>query len=238
MKLLADCGNQYIKWRFGEQRGRFLSSPRELRHNLESHWGCLRAVDEICAANVAGPEVESAIAEFAFSHWGAATRFIASSQHAAGVSNGYADPGQLGADRWAAIVAAWHHTRQATVAVDCGTAITVDAVKECGEFVGGSIMPGFAMSTIALIQNSSNINSSMDGRASIPGRSTAEAVRGGTLIATIAGVDELVGRYRQITGSDGSLIATGADAALLNEHSRYQFELIAELVLDGIEILC
>src|SRR5690606_11778764 len=53
----------------------------------------------------------------------------------------YADPNELGTDRWLAALAAFA-AHGAAVVVQCGTAITADAVDASGRFLGGAIAPG------------------------------------------------------------------------------------------------
>src|ERR1700730_939942 len=54
--------------------------------------------------------------------------------------NGYRDPGQLGADRWYAMIAARQSfPGQPLVVVCAGTATTVDSVDAAGRFLGGAI---------------------------------------------------------------------------------------------------
>ncbi len=60
------------------------------------------------------------------------------------------DLGQLGLDRVANAVAAFHFYGGPTCVVDIGTAITVDAVTHDGRFLGGVIAPGLDMAAEAL----------------------------------------------------------------------------------------
>ena len=68
--------------------------------------------------------------------------FIGAREKQCGVRNGYAKPAQLGSDRWAALIAAWHLVQRKCLVVDSGTATTIDTLSGQGEFVGGLILPG------------------------------------------------------------------------------------------------
>ncbi len=239
MRLVADCGNRNIKWRLNQRRGSFASTPHGIRKRLESHWGHIESVDALGAVSVAGPEIEQTISDFAAERWSVEARFVRPTERACGVVNGYIRPVQLGADRWAAVIAAWHRCGgRALVVADCGTAITVDAVNNQGEYIGGSIIPGFAMARIALSRNTREIGEAAGDDALLPGRSTPQAVGGGTAIATAAGTDELVSRYLGLAGTDAQLFLTGGDAEMLARFTRHRFDTAADLVLDGVALLC
>ena len=61
--------------------------------------------------------------------WGVEARLVRVEPRRFDVTCGYRDPGQLGVDRWLALVAARAFHSGAVCVVDCGTAITVDALS-------------------------------------------------------------------------------------------------------------
>ena len=61
----------------------------------------------------------------------------------------YDTPDTLGVDRLLGAFAAWSELRSPLVVVDCGSATTVDAVRD-GAFLGGFIAPGPAALAQAL----------------------------------------------------------------------------------------
>ena len=64
-----------------------------------------------------------------------------------GVGIDYRKPKTIGPDRLANAVAARHHFGAPVVAVDFGTAVTLDVVDPTGNFIGGIIAPGLAAMT-------------------------------------------------------------------------------------------
>src|SRR2546428_6234132 len=54
-------------------------------------------------------------------------------------------PEETGIDRVLNVAAAYEQIGKACVVVDAGTAVTVDACNDAGEFLGGAIAPGVAM---------------------------------------------------------------------------------------------
>jgi type III pantothenate kinase len=73
---------------------------------------------------------------------GVVTDRVRSAAASAGIENGYSDPLQLGADRFAAHIAAHREGACNQLVVLAGTALTVDVVDASGRFHGGTISPG------------------------------------------------------------------------------------------------
>src|SRR5438270_4603763 len=69
----------------------------------------------------------------------------------------YDNPREVGADRIVNAVAAYEKWPQGLVIVDFGTATTFDAVTANGEYLGGAIAPGIAISMDALVTRASKL---------------------------------------------------------------------------------
>ena len=67
------------------------------------------------------------------------------------------DPKEVGADRIANAVAAYDLYGGPCIVVDFGTATTVDATSERGEYLGGAIMPGIEVSMAALFERAARL---------------------------------------------------------------------------------
>ncbi len=143
MKLLIDAGNTRIKWVLSDGRdwrhadALPVEQAGELLHRLAG----LQDIRQAWVSNVAGEEVAQQIRD-ACAGLPAQSRFIVAREAQCGVFNGYSSPAQLGSDRWAALIAAWHLVRRTCLVVNSGTATTIDALSARGEFVGGLILPG------------------------------------------------------------------------------------------------
>ena len=97
------------------------------------------------------------------------------------MTNAYLAPGDLGADRWVAMIAAHHQVEGAVCVFDCGTAITVDLVAASGEHRGGLILPGIDMLVETLQVNTAGIRLPDEATLTdLLGRGTREGVTGGT----------------------------------------------------------
>ncbi len=74
--------------------------------------------------------------------WGLPVIWLQTSASAAGLTNAYPVPENLGVDRWAAMAGAYSLQQQDLVIADFGTATTIDAVNANGQHMGGWIAPG------------------------------------------------------------------------------------------------
>src|SRR4051794_2109068 len=83
--------------------------------------------------------------------------WINAAAYQCGVRNYYEEASQLGSDRWAALIAAWQQQRQGCLVVDAGTATTIDALSDTGEFLGGIITPGVDLMQKALMENAGSL---------------------------------------------------------------------------------
>lgn len=149
------------------------------------------------------------------------------------------EPSLVGMDRLCAAVAA--HGRagdRPCVVVDAGTAITIDGVSRDGSFVGGSIFVGLRGAFDQLSQSTDalprlEIPSAAD-RLSPFGKSTAEAIRSGTILSTAGGISKIVGDMQRELGKAALVLVTGGSARLLGPWLDFEFLWVEHLVLDGI----
>jgi type III pantothenate kinase len=144
--LAIDAGNTRIKWGAHDGRGWAATGAIATADSARAGdaWSSLPHIDGAIASNVAGPGVARDLAA-ACGARGVTLRVIESQAVQAGVVSGYRDPAQLGADRWAALVAAHAAGGGHKLVVNAGTALTVDALTGEGRFLGGLIVPGPAL---------------------------------------------------------------------------------------------
>lgn len=136
MLLLIDAGNTRIKWAltdFSAVPGHWLASGAVTHaqlDSLEAAWHGL-AVSKALLSNVAGAAIGARLRAML----PVAPHDFRSTPQLAGVRNGYREPGQLGADRFAAAIGAHALAPgQAVIVANCGTATTIDAVTADGVF--------------------------------------------------------------------------------------------------------
>ena len=156
----------------------------------------------------------------------------------------YETPHTLGADRLAAAAAAWtEHGAAATpprsvVALDAGTALTLDVVRADGVFLGGSIGPGPGLLMRALHAGTAQLP---DVPLTLPdrpiGRSTREAIQVGVMGGFLESTRGLLRRLAPALGDAPFVVATGGWGALLAEHLADVHRYDPYLVLRGVRAL-
>ena len=105
--------------------------------------------------------------------------FARSTASACGVTNSYRQPRRLGVDRWVAMIGAWSEFESSCLVVDAGTAVTIDAIDDTGQHLGGQILPGVALMARALASNTSDIPDTSRRSARGEGHSPALVLTGG-----------------------------------------------------------
>ena len=181
--LLADVGNSRIKWVVDADgrwrvRGQMDHGKIGWAELAQQQWGGLPRPARVLIVSVAGPAVRAALTEWVWQAWGIVAEFVFSTPQACGVRNAYAEPARLGADRWVAMIAARDLARQACYVVDCGTALTLDALAADGQHRGGLIVPGIRLMRQALYRDTRQIPAE-EGEPHLFGQSTRNAVWGG-----------------------------------------------------------
>ena len=237
MILFADIGNQYFKWSLGDSNGAFKSELSDLEEHFKHQFTDVTDVTDAYFVCVAQREVAERFGYLVEAKWNFSPKEVVPVAEQCGVKNRYKEINQLGADRWAAVVGAWNITQGATIVIDCGTAVTVDALTADGEFIGGSIMPGIQLSHESLHRRAPGIMETPRLAPTIPAQSTEQAVSSGVVHGVVGGIEELLKRYRIITGELTRVIITGGDAELVMEHSSENYEYVFDLVFRGLALI-
>jgi type III pantothenate kinase len=150
------------------------------------------------------------------------------------------NPKEVGADRLVNGIAAWRLHKTKLVVIDFGTAITFDCVTEQCAYLGGSILPGIAISLEALAHKTAKLPhiDVSDAPSQIIGRSTVEAMKSGILYGYGAMIDGLVAgiRSEMVEKPDEpfKVIATGGMAKLIAPFSQSIEVIESKLTLQGL----
>lgn len=126
------------------------------------------------------------------------------------------DTSTLGMDRIANAAAAHALTDRAVVVVDCGTAITLEAVDATGLFMGGAILPGRMLMRRSLAAYTAQLPllPLQSQRPAALGRSTREAMEAGMDLGAVGAVQYLLEQCRMEMGVENMYCwAVGGDAA-------------------------
>lgn len=221
--LLLDVGNTRIKWGVSEdgeiRRTGHISQQRIRDGGLQVLTTKLpRQVDDVFVSNVAGTTFATRLSGVVGAHCDRDVRFARSERRGWGVTNSYTQPRRMGVDRWVAIVGAWAEVQGTCLVVDAGTAITIDAIDDEGQHLGGQIIPGVATMATALAKATSEIPAvrPAPARSDIDlgmfGRNTAAAVREGAQNAVAGAVDRAI-RTLQSNAYEPVVVLTGGDSS-------------------------
>ena len=242
MIFLLDIGNSRIKW--AQLRGTVLEFGESLVNTgladdtVFEEWRSLEQPLRVVGSCVAENAVATAVVHWIRQAWGIETQWLGVSRQQGGVVNGYDDPGQLGIDRWMAVVAARQLTSRAAIVIDCGTAINIEALSSKGHYMGGAIMPGMTMSLSSLGGKTAKIGDIRLGNALAFGTSTAESVSIGVLQSTLAGIEAICDRFQRRLGTDVEYFITGGDARWIKDYLNIPVRYEKALVLRGVAAVC
>ena len=105
------------------------------------------------------------------------------------------------------------------IAVDFGTATTIDVVAADGAYVGSAIAPGIVTAAEALVEKAAKLPHVEFARPRrVIGTNTVEAMQAGIVLGAAGQVEALVRRAREEIGAPGApVVATGALAGLMAE---------------------
>lgn len=242
MILVADVGNSRCKWaqlEGGTLRGHG-SVPyvaATLAATLDEHWHALGRPEQVVACSVGGREVAQVLSSWVGSVWGVECRLVKPMAAGYGVTNAYVEPATLGADRWAALVAARRRFRKPSCIVDCGTAITLDVLARDGRHLGGLIVPGIGLMRRSLVENTKEIGQITSTNVSLLARSTGDAVTAGTLYAAVALIDRVLNDVAAELRAGLVCVLTGGDAGTVRPLLARETLLEPDFVLQGLAVI-
>ncbi len=149
----------------------------------------------------------------------------------------YDNPKEVGADRIANAVGAYDLFGGPCIVVDLGTATTFDAISAAGEYLGGAITPGVAVSLDALFAHAAALRRvELVEPRSVVGKSTVESIQSGALYGFAGQVDGLCRRFTAVLG-EATVVATGGLAELIAPHAEEIEYVEPWLTLHGLRLV-
>jgi type III pantothenate kinase len=234
MIVCIDCGNSRLKW--GVHDGRSWVDQGALAHAELDQLAVLcerwPRPQRLMLANVAGPLAGAAIAR-ALAPWSAVLHVVKSAASGGGVTNSYKKPGQLGVDRWCALVGARSLGPTPRLVVMAGTATTIDSLDGDGNFTGGLILPGLELTLRALAQGTAGLPLAA-GQYALAPRCTDDAIVSGCLEAQLGAIERAFARLAQ---GDACCLLSGGYAEALAYHLVIPHVLAHNLPLEGLRQL-
>ena len=232
MKLLIDIGNTRIKWMLvGDQL--VVKGFDDDWSELEKHQGDILSVWISCVGK------RSTLAETVkrVKALCCVEPNVASVTTKLGLLvNQYKDLDRLGVDRWVVAVGARAlHANGNLIIVDAGTAVTIDCVDAEHNYLGGAILPGFAMMHDSLVGRTAGISSQRQEVLNVIGENTQECVNSGAHFGLVGAIERVVSEIRlRLRGGHVTLLITGGDAEVVVAASCLPFSYQANLLFDGL----
>jgi type III pantothenate kinase len=248
--LLIDAGNSAVKWAVMADDGGLAYRGRALHRDgsdvaaaLGSEWRRLPPQVKAVGCSVASAAVMQAIERAAQSVGVLHVEWLGAQPAFAGafsLANGYLEPHQLGADRWHALLGACALGGGSVVAVNAGTATTVDCVRmSAGEarFVGGCIAPGVRLMLESLARGTAGLPLAEGRPADFPD-TTDKAIVTGVLDAQAGLVERVFRRFAASIEGAPRLVLSGGHAEALAARLPAEWTPLIEdnLVLRGLAL--
>ena len=150
----------------------------------------------------------------------------------------YDNPAEVGADRIVNAVAARELYGAPVIVVDFGTATTFDIVNAAGEYTGGIIAPGISISAEALFAHASRLYRVDIKRPSqLIGKTTVGAMQSGIYYGYVGLVDGILERLLAEMPDTKMVVATGGQAEMVAEGSRFIRQVDPMLTLVGLRLI-
>ena len=239
MKLLIDFGNTRCKWvsvvdHVWQSQESFAYDGENVLTAMQRFIPIDQA-QEIHVVSVLGRSFENEC-QLVFER-AASCRFYSSQAQAYSIQLAYQDPATYGADRFAALVAAHELVSGDKIIIDCGTAVTIDALKHTGEHLGGLIVPGVTMMCESLSQQTANLSFNQNSTSAVLLADNSEdAVYSGSVLVASYGLEAVITRMRASL-SQASLIFTGGGIQHMPSLDSLTRQIRPNLVLEGLGIM-
>jgi len=242
--LAIDVGNTRLKWALYQTPHRqapLLAQGAEFLENIDKladgAWAALTPPDRMLGCIVAGDALKRRVQE-QMEIWAVEPRWVVSRAAEAGLTNGYDVPSRLGADRWVAMIGAWHRSlaqgpARPMVVVMVGTAVTVEAIDAGGKFLGGLILPGHGIMLRALESGTAGLHVPTGDVCEFP-TNTSDALTSGGTYAIAGAVERMVQHVRSHCGAEPKCVMTGGAGWKMAPSMSVQFELVDNLIFDGL----
>jgi type III pantothenate kinase len=149
------------------------------------------------------------------------------------------NPNEVGADRIVNAVAAYERYKTSLIIIDFGTATTFDAISQRGEYLGGAISPGIAISAEALYTHASKLPrvELFKPPATVVGTDTISCIQSGIIFGYAGLVDGIVRRMKAEMQSNPVVVATGGLATLIRNVADTIEAVEPDLTIEGLRII-
>lgn len=244
MDILIDIGNTRVKWKAvsveaGSENHHFLYQSTTFINDLEkSITGNINdQISHVYVSNVAGEKIKIKLVQWFVDKFQVKPVFAQSQRKMHGLVSAYIHPEQLGVDRFLAMLGANVQPDEAMVIIDCGTAVTVDCVNTCKQFVGGVILPGINLMRNSLFHNAAALNVPVkEQNFTMFATDTDLAIGSGTILAVTSVIETAMKKLKELSGVEPKCIVTGGDGELIRSQLSFEADYCPDLVLEGLSV--
>lgn len=254
--LLIDIGNSRLKWASVDSKRNPVERDKKLwdhsgaidtkllgskEHRDELAHYILNTIPSPSAIGLCSVATESAVQQLneLLQPWQHCPQFrLLGDSSYSSLRTQYQNTHTLGADRWAALIAARELSNDNTLVISAGTATTIDFLGGNGMHYGGWILPGLGLMREGLLQHTAGLNvASLNQAATGIGLDTASAIDEGSRLAHLGAIAQAMNfakqRHQAVTRVwiDGGHAATLFDGLI---HNQIPAEIMPSLVLRGL----
>lgn len=155
-----------------------------------------------------------------------------------GVRISIENPREVGADRVVNAAAAHKLYGGPLIVIDFGTATTLDAVSEEGDYLGGAIAPGIVISSEALFEHAAKLpRVELVRPPKAIGRNSVSAMQSGIVFGYVGLIEGIVARMQKELGGTAKVIATGGLANIIASETGVVDAVDLDLTLVGLRLI-
>jgi len=148
------------------------------------------------------------------------------------------NPREVGADRVVNALAAHRLYGGPVIVIDFGTATTLDAVSEDGDYLGGAIAPGIGIAAEALFERASKLpRVELVRPKNAIGKNTVTSMQSGLIFGYVGLIEGIVARIRDELGGEAKVVATGGLAQTMARETRVIDVVNPDLTMLGLRLI-
>jgi type III pantothenate kinase len=233
--LASDLSSSWLRtFRFSSARDRTADEWHAL---LDVHFESIECSQCQVAMCSVVPAITRSLTDYIEQRFGV-TPLLVSSKLPLGIAVATDQPLETGSDRLTNAVAVDALYGRPAIVVDFGTATKVDALDRDGNFLGGSIATGLALSMEALASRAARLYAvPIEIPNAAIGRNTTTAIQAGVVLGHLKMVEGLVEMARQELGGCEIVVLTGGNGGLFADRSAVLGPYEPNLTLDGLRIV-
>lgn len=146
----------------------------------------------------------------------------------------------IGPDRLLGLIGALTLASPPLITVDCGTAVTVNALDKNSNCIGGAIFAGASTQIDSMAGATERLSQfDLNDSLRVPGKTTEEAINSGVILSIVGGIKEIIQRItiNEFNGDEVEIFITGGYSEIIAAelaNSGFKSILQPQLVLLGI----